>query len=332
MPDRRPACRRGCSCASATARYDTLCHLIYPASTPWRRDQRHRRSSCTTRAGAEIAPARAGDPLLAARACGAITSCSTASDARRAPATAPMSIVRDTDLPAVRLSRARRAATAPSASTTCSASDGRLSRTCGAAPVLRRRRMLYCCCPNRSGFARRARNAEAAPQQGPDHRLRRRPATPRRSMPRAPICSRSWCTGLQPGGQLTITTDVENYPGLRRRHPGPLADGADAGAGRACRHPASSSTPSSRSICQRRPFRCVGDCGDIYLGDTLIIATGAQARWLGLPSEAAVPRLWRLGLRHLRRLLLPRQGGRRRRRRQHRGRGGALPDQPRQPR
>ena len=93
--------------------------------------------------------------------------------------------------------------------------------------------------------------------------------------------------------------------------------------------PDSSSTPIVEVDLSRRPFVCTGDSGDRYQADALIIATGAQARWLGLPTRGDVPRLRRLGLRDLRRVLLPRQGGRRGRRRQHRGRGGALPDQPR---
>jgi thioredoxin reductase (NADPH) len=91
-------------------------------------------------------------------------------------------------------------------------------------------------------------------------------------------------TGLQPGGQLTITTDVENYPGFAEVIQGPwlmeqmqqqaehvgtrvivdLVDKIDLG---------------------QRPFVATGDSGNVYIGETVIIATGAQARWLGLPSE-----------------------------------------------
>ena len=59
-----------------------------------------------------------------------------------------------------------------------------------------------------------------------------------------------------------------------------------------------------------RPFRLECDSGDVYLADTLILATGAQARWLDLPSGAEVQGLRRVGLRHLRRLLLSQQGSR----------------------
>ena len=82
----------------------------------------------------------------------------------------------------------------------------------------------------------------------------------------------------------------------------------------------------------RRPFRLEGDGGDVYTADALIIATGAQAKWLELPVRADVPRLRRLGLRDVRRLLLPRQGRDRDRRRQYGGRGGALPRQHRRER
>ncbi len=92
--------------------------------------------------------------------------------------------------------------------------------------------------------------------------------------------------GLQPGGQLTITTDVENYPGFADTIQGPwLMEQMQAQAehvGTRILHDLVMNVDFTR-----RPFRCTGDSGDIYLADTVIIATGAQARWLGLPSEKA---------------------------------------------
>ena len=90
--------------------------------------------------------------------------------------------------------------------------------------------------------------------------------------------------GLQPGGQLTITTDVENYPGFADVVQGPwLMEQMEAQA----RHVGTEIV--SETIIEvdlaRRPFRAVGDSGNIYTGDGLIICTGAQARWLGLDSE-----------------------------------------------
>jgi thioredoxin reductase (NADPH) len=90
--------------------------------------------------------------------------------------------------------------------------------------------------------------------------------------------------GLQPGGQMTITTDVENYPGFADVIQGPwLMEQMEAQARNV-------GTQMIADIITeidlaRRPFRCVGDSGDVYYGDALIIATGAQARWLGLESE-----------------------------------------------
>jgi thioredoxin reductase (NADPH) len=90
--------------------------------------------------------------------------------------------------------------------------------------------------------------------------------------------------GLAPGGQMTITTDVENYPGFADVIQGPwLMEQMEAQA----RHVGTeliSDTIVDVDL-SRRPFRAVGDSGDVYLGETLIICTGAQARWLGLPSE-----------------------------------------------
>ena len=92
--------------------------------------------------------------------------------------------------------------------------------------------------------------------------------------------------GLQPGGQLMITTDVENYPGFAEAIQGPwLMEQMEAQArhvGTTIIHDLIMDVDFSR-----RPFRCVGDSGDVYLADTVIVATGAQARWLGLPSEQA---------------------------------------------
>ena len=90
--------------------------------------------------------------------------------------------------------------------------------------------------------------------------------------------------GLQPGGQLTITTDVENYPGFADVIQGPwLMEQMEAQA----KHVGT--TIINDYIVSvdlsKRPFVAKGDGGDTYVAETLIIATGAQARWLGLESE-----------------------------------------------
>jgi thioredoxin reductase (NADPH) len=90
--------------------------------------------------------------------------------------------------------------------------------------------------------------------------------------------------GIQPGGQLTITTDVENYPGFAEAIQGPwLMEQMEAQA----RHMGTeiiSDTIVSANL-KTRPFELKGDSGTLYTADALIIATGAQAKWLGLPSE-----------------------------------------------
>ncbi|MFP6705933.1 MAG: thioredoxin-disulfide reductase [Alphaproteobacteria bacterium] len=90
--------------------------------------------------------------------------------------------------------------------------------------------------------------------------------------------------GLQPGGQMTITTDVENYPGFADVIQGPwLMQQFEEQA-------KSVGTEIINDIIvdldlTARPLRCTGDSGDTYTADALVISTGAQAKWLGLPSE-----------------------------------------------
>ncbi len=90
--------------------------------------------------------------------------------------------------------------------------------------------------------------------------------------------------GLQVGGQLSITTDVENYPGFAEVIQGPWLmeqmKGQAANVGTDMRFDTIVEVDLSR-----RPIVCKGDSGDTYLTDSLVIATGAQARWLGLESE-----------------------------------------------
>lgn len=90
--------------------------------------------------------------------------------------------------------------------------------------------------------------------------------------------------GIQPGGQLTITTDVENYPGFADVVQGPWlmeqmqAQAANVGTEMIMDH----ITEVDLSV---RPFRLTGDGGAQYTCDALIVCTGAQAKWLGLPTE-----------------------------------------------
>ena len=90
--------------------------------------------------------------------------------------------------------------------------------------------------------------------------------------------------GIQPGGQMTITTDVENYPGFAEVIQGPWLmeqmqkQAEHVGTRIVADH-------VTKVELARRPFRLTCDSGDIYLAESLILATGAQARWLELPSE-----------------------------------------------
>src|SRR5246127_5031153 len=90
--------------------------------------------------------------------------------------------------------------------------------------------------------------------------------------------------GIQPGGQLTITTDVENYPGFADVIQGPwLMEQMQKQA----EHVGTRIITDHVNAVElaRRPFRLVCDSGDVYLADSVVLATGAQARWLDLPSE-----------------------------------------------
>ena len=91
-------------------------------------------------------------------------------------------------------------------------------------------------------------------------------------------------SGFQPGGQLMITTDVENYPGFADVIQGPWLmeqmrmQAEHVGTRMISDH-------ITKVDLKQHPFRLEGDSGDVYTCDALVVATGAQAKWLGLPSE-----------------------------------------------
>ena len=90
--------------------------------------------------------------------------------------------------------------------------------------------------------------------------------------------------GIQPGGQLTITTDVENYPGFADVIQGPWLMKQMQAQAQAVGARLISDIIVEVDL-SKRPFVCSGDSGDTYTAETLIISTGANARWLGLPAE-----------------------------------------------
>ena len=96
----------------------------------------------------------------------------------------------------------------------------------------------------------------------------------------APILVR----GMQPGGQLSITTDVENFPGFDKPIQGPWLMEQMY---KQCEHIGTLMLEDLvvKIDLSKRPFVATGDSGDTYIADTVVICTGAQARWLGLPSE-----------------------------------------------
>ncbi len=90
--------------------------------------------------------------------------------------------------------------------------------------------------------------------------------------------------GSQPGGQLTTTTDVENYPGYSKVIQGPWLMEEMKGQAKVVGTEMIQDHINKVDL-STRPFKVVGDSGQIYTGDSIIISTGAQARWLNLDSE-----------------------------------------------
>ncbi len=90
--------------------------------------------------------------------------------------------------------------------------------------------------------------------------------------------------GVQPGGQMTITTDVENYPGYAEVIQGPWLMDQMKEQAKAVGTELIEDHIKSVDL-SKNPFKAIGDSGKIYTADSLIISTGAQARWLNLKSE-----------------------------------------------
>lgn len=133
--------------------------------------------------------------------------------------------------------------------------------------------------------------------------------------------------GMQPGGQLTITTEVENWPGETEIQGPDLMVKMEEHARQMGTDIVTDMV--TRLDLQQRPFVAECDSGKRVTADAVILATGAQARWLGLPSEE-IQGLWRQRLRDLRRFLLSQSRGSGDRRRQYRRGRGAVPDEIRQ--
>src|SRR6056297_9621 len=94
--------------------------------------------------------------------------------------------------------------------------------------------------------------------------------------------------GLQPGGQLTITTDVENYPGYREVVQGPWMMEEMKAQAESVGTRMMYDIITEVDLENGSPFRAVADSGDEFIADTIVIATGAQAKWLGVPGEEAL--------------------------------------------